>query len=113
MDYFLNNDFSPTLLMESPMQDDVTYNQLISLQGSSIKCQTLLGSQVSEGKLILIIGNNKKTTINGKNIKVTGQKKRIQEIVAMAVEKGFNIPEKSIKHYAKDNGEVEYVLVRW
>ena len=44
---------------------------------------------------------------------MTGQKKRIQEIVALATEKGFDIPEKSIKHYAKDNGEVEYVLVRW
>ncbi len=83
------------------MPNDVSYNQLISLRGTSIKCQALLGSHASEGKLILIIGNNKKTTINGKDIKVTGQKKRIQEIVALAVEKGFNIPEKSIKHYAK------------
>ena len=95
------------------MPNDVTYKQLISLRGSSIKCHALLGSYVSEGKLILIIGNNKKTTINVKDIKVTGQKKRIQEIMALAVEKGFNIPEKSIKHYARDNGEVEYVLVRW
>ena len=93
------------------MPNDVSYNQLISLRGSSIKCHALLGSQVSEGKLILIIGNNKKTTINGKDIKVTGQKKRIQEIVALAVGKGFDIPEKSIKHYAKEKG-VEYVLVR-
>ncbi len=95
------------------MPNDVSYNQLISLEGSSIKCQALLGLQVSEGKLILIIGNNKKTTINGKDIKVTGQMKRIQEIVALAVEKGFDIPEKSIKHYAKGRGGVEYVLVRW
>ena len=80
------------------MPNDVSYNQLISLRGSSIKCHALLGSHVSEGKLILIIGNNKKTTINGKDIKVTGQKKRIQEIVALALEKGFDIPEKSIKH---------------
>ena len=93
------------------MPNDVSYNQLISLQGSSIKCFALLGSHVSEGKLILIIGNNIKTTINGKDIKVTGQKKRIQEIVELAVEKGFNIPEKSIKHYAKEKG-IEYVLVR-
>ena len=42
---------------------------------------------------------------------MTGQKKRIQEIVLLALEKGFDIPEKSIKHYAKDKG-VEYVLVR-
>ena len=93
------------------MPNDVSYNQLISLRGPSIKCYALLESHMSEGKLILIIGNNKKTTINGKDIKVTGQKKRIQEIVALAVEKGFDLPEKSIKHYAKEKG-VEYVLVR-
>ena len=68
------------------MPNDVSYNQLISLRGSLIKYQALLGSHVSEGKLILIIGNNKKTAIDGKNIEVTGQKKRIQEIVALAVE---------------------------
>ena len=95
------------------MPNDVSYNQLISLRGSSIKCQALLGSHVSEGKLILIIGNNKKTAIDDKDIEVTGQKKRIQKIVALAVEKGFDIPEKSIKHYARDKGGVEYVLVRW
>ncbi len=94
------------------MPNDVSYNQLISLRGSSINCQAPLGSQVSEGKLILIIGNNKKIAIDGKVIKVTGQKKRIQEIVALAVEKGFDIPEKSIKHYAKVE-ENEYMLVRW
>ena len=95
------------------MPNDVSYNQLISLQGSSVKCQALLGTHVSEGKLILIIGNNIKTVIDGKDIKVTGQKRRIQKIVALAEENGFNIPEKSIKHYAKGRGEVEYVLVRW
>ena len=54
----------------------------------------------------------KKTAIDGKDIEVTGQKKRIQKIVALTVEKGFDIPEKSIKHYAKEK-EVEYVLVRF
>jgi len=86
------------------MPNDVSYNQLISLRGSSIKCNALLGSYVSEGKLILIIGNNKKTAIDGKNIKVTGQNKRVREIASLAVEKGFDISEKSIKHYAKDKG---------
>ncbi len=95
------------------MPNDVSYNQLISLRGSSIKCHALLGSHVSEGKLILIVGSNKKTTINGKDIKVTGQKKRIQKIVALSVGKGLNIPEKSIKHYEKGRGGIEYVLVRW
>ena len=94
------------------MPNDISYNQLISLRGSSIKCQALLGSHVSEGKLILIIGNNKKIAIDGKEIEVTGQKKRIQEIVALAVEKGFDIHEKSIKHYSKV-GDDEYVLIRW
>ncbi|MFC1694419.1 hypothetical protein ACFL1R_13050 [Candidatus Latescibacterota bacterium] len=93
------------------MTNDVSYNQLISLRGSTIKCYALLGSHVSEGKLILIIGNNKKIAIDGKDIEVTGQTKRIQKIVALAVEKGFDIPEKSIKHYAKEKG-IEYVLVR-
>ncbi len=43
---------------------------------------------------------------------MTGQKKRIQEIVVLAVEKGFDVPEKSIKHYAKIKDD-EYVLIRW
>ena len=73
------------------MPNDVSYNQLISLRGPSIKCYALLESHMSEGKLILIIGNNKKTSINGKDIMVTGQKKCIQEIVALAAEKGFDI----------------------
>ena len=59
-----------------------------------------------------MFGNNKKTVIDVKDIKVTGQKRRIKEIVALAVEKGFDIPEKSIKHYVKEKGN-EYVLVRW
>ncbi len=58
------------------------------------------------------MGIIKKTTINGKDIKVTGQKKRIQEIVELAVEKGFDIPETSVKHYASGK-DVEYVLIRW
>ena len=49
--------------------------------------------------------------IDGKDIEVTGQTKRIREIAALAVEKGFEISEKSIKHYAKEKG-VEYVLIR-
>ncbi len=95
------------------MPNDVSYNQLISLRGSSIKCHAFLGSYISEGKLITVFGNNKKTAINGKDIKVTGVKKRIQEIVTLAVGKGFDIHEKSIKHYAIGRGGIEYVLIRW
>ena len=94
------------------MQDDVKYNQLISLRRSSIKCQTLRGTYASEGKLILVFENNKKTFIDGKDIEVTGQKKRIQEIISLTREKGIDIPEKSVMHYAK-RGKEELVLVKW
>ena len=57
--------------------------------------------------------HDKKVDIDGKGIEVTGQEKRIREIESLAVEKGFDIPEKSIKHYAKHKGGIEYVLVRW
>ena len=45
-------------------------------------------------------------------VDVIGHKKRIRELVLIAVEKGFDIQEKSVKHYAKDE-ENEYVLIRW
>ena len=96
--------------------DNIIFSIRISLNAEnkgSDKCHTLLGSHVSEGKLILIVGSNKKIAIDGKDIEVTGQKKRIQEIVVLAVGKGFDIPEKSIKHYARCRGEIEYVLVRF
>ena len=83
------------------------------MRRSENMCQALLGSHVSEGKLILIIGNNKKTAIDGNDMEVTGQKERVQEILTLGVEKGFDIPYRSIKHYAKGNKGVEYVLVRW
>ena len=41
-----------------------------------------------------------KFAIDGSDIEVTGQKKRVQEIVSLAREKGFEIPEKSVMHYA-------------
>ena len=94
------------------MPNDISYNQLIIFQESSIKCQILKGSHVSEGKLMLIL-ENYKIDIDGKNIEVTGQKKRIQEIIALAEEKGFYFPDKSIKHYARGKDGVEYVLVKW
>ena len=48
------------------------------MRRSENMCQALLGSHVSEGKLILIIGNNKKTAIDGNDMEVTGQKERVQ-----------------------------------
>ena len=62
------------------MSDNVTYNQLISLRGTSVKCNTLRGTHVTEGKLIIGYGNNKKVHINGKDIDVTGQNKRVHKI---------------------------------
>ena len=94
------------------MTENVTYNQLISLRGTSVKSQVLRGSYVSEGKLVIVFGNNKKFDIDGKDIEVTGQKKRVREIVSLAKEKGFDITNKSIMHYAKGRGGIEYVLVR-
>jgi hypothetical protein len=94
------------------MSNDVSYNQLISLQGETVKCQTLLGSHVYDGKLILIDEKNINTTLDGKNIELTGQLKRIREILVIVKERGFIIPEKSVFHYVKNTDE-EIVLVRW
>ena len=46
------------------------------------------------------------------NIDITGSKKRIKELMLLARDKGLKVQEKSVKHYAKDEGN-EYVLVRW
>ncbi len=88
------------------MPDIVSYNQLISLRGTSVKFKTLRGAYVSEGKLVIVFGNNKKFDIYGKDIEVIGQNKRVQEIISLACDKGFDIPEKSFEHYAKKRGRV-------
>ena len=99
--------------MESPMQDDITYNQIISFEiNALVKCHHTKRSFIEKGKLILIIENSKKITISGKNIDASGHRSRIRELVSLATEKGFDIPERSVKHYAKEEGN-EYVLVRW
>ena len=95
------------------MQDDIAYNQIISFEkNASVKCHHTKRSFIEKGKLILIIENSKKITISGKNIDASGHRSRIRELVSLATEKGLDIPEKSIKHYAKEK-EVEYVLVKW
>ncbi len=95
------------------MRDDITYNQLIILRkNASLKCQQIKKSFTEKGQLVLIIENSKKIIISGKDIDASGDSCRINELVLMATEKGFDIPEKSIIHYAKDEGN-EYVLVRW
>ena len=94
------------------MSDDITYNQIIFLTNDSFTCQTVKKSFTEKGQFILILDDSKKITIDGKSIETSGNKNRIRELVSMAEEKGFDIREKSVKHYSKvrDN---EYVLVRW
>ena len=73
--------------MESPMQDDITYNQIISFEkNASVKCNHTKRSFIEKGKLILIIENSKKITISGKNIDDSGHRSRIRELVSLATE---------------------------
>ena len=96
------------------MQDDVIYNQIIIFrENTSLKCKQVKKSFTEKGQLILILEDSKKITISGMNIETSGHRSRINELLSLATEKGFDIPEKSIKHYAKEEDEIEYVLVRW
>jgi len=47
-----------------------------------------------------------KFVIDGSDIEVIGQNKRVQEIISLVCEKDFDKPEKSFKHYAKKRGRV-------
>ena len=47
------------------------------------------------------------------NIDASGQRNRINELLLMVIEKGFDIPEKAIKHCSNEKDEIEYVLVRF
>ena len=98
--------------MESQMPSDITYNQLLSHTNTSLTYQTVQKSFIEKGKLMLILEDSQKIIIAGKNIDTSRHKKQIRELVSMAEEKGFDIPAKSVKHYAKGK-DVEYVLVRW
>lgn len=94
------------------MSDDITYNQIIFITNDSFTCQTVKKSFIEKGKLILIIEDSKKITISGKRIDASGNRDRINELISMATGKGFDILEKSVKHYAKIKDD-EYVLIRW
>ena len=94
------------------MQDDVSYNQLIIVKKYAfIKCQLIKKSFTEKGQLILILDDSQKIIFSGKSIDASGHRSRINELVSIAEEKDIDIPQKSIKHYAKEKG-VEYVLVR-
>ncbi len=85
------------------MQDDVTYNQIIIFGGNtSLKCKQVKKSFAEKGQFILVLEDSKKITISEKNIDTSGHRKRIRKLISMAKGKGFDIPEKSIKHYAKE-----------
>ena len=94
------------------MSDDITYNQIIFLTNDSFTCQTVNKSFIEKGKLILFLKDLQKIIITRKNIDTSGHKKRIRELVSMAEEKGFDIPDKSVKYYASGK-DVKYDLVRW
>ena len=81
------------------MPNDITYNRILCYANSSITCQNIKKSFVDHNKLILILEDYQKITIAGKNIDTTAHKKRIRELVSMETRKGFDIPEKSVKHY--------------
>ena len=53
-----------------------------------------------------------KIVIPGIKIDTSGNKNRINKMVLIAEDKGFDIQEESVKHNAKNN-ENEYVLLRW
>ncbi len=107
------NDVDFSLFMENLMQDDVTYNQLIIFgENTSLKCKHLKNSFTDKGQLILILEDSNKITIDGKIIETSGNKNRIRELVSLVEEKGFDIREKSVKHYSKVRDD-EYVLIRW
>jgi len=94
------------------MSDDVSYNQVICMDNNSLNVNTVKKSFLEKRELILILENSRKIIIPGNKIDTSGNKKRINELLSIAEGKGFNIPKKSVKHYAKDE-ENEYVLVRW
>lgn len=94
------------------MPSDIIYNQIICYNNSSITCQNIKKSFVERDKLILILDNSQKIIISGRNIETTEYKKRIHKLMLMIKDEGFEIEEKSVKHYAKDEKN-EYVLVRW
>lgn len=98
------------------MSNDVTYNQIISINNDSIISHNVKRTFAEKSKLTLILDDSKKIIIDGKMVDVIGHKKRIRELVLKAKEHGYNLPMKSVVHYAKGksrNDIVEYILIRW
>jgi hypothetical protein len=98
------------------MNEEVTYNQIISFARDDVLIRPIAKSYAEEGKLILVLDNSERILIEGKEIDTIGHKKRIQELLDSAEEKGHAVDPKAVKHYAAvqtDEGTLEYVLVKW
>ena len=70
------------------MSDDVTYNQVICMDNTSLNINTVKKSFSEKRKLILILADSKKITISVKNINSTGHRSQISELFSIAEEKG-------------------------
>jgi len=98
------------------MQNEVIYNQVLSHAQGELRSMQVVKSYAEEGKLMLMLESSDKITIDGKKVDTTGHKKRIQELLDYAKERGFDVDPRAVKHYAADreNGiTVEYILLKW
>ena len=98
------------------MRDEVTYNMIISHSQGEVRSMQVVKSYAEEGKLMLMLESSEKIVIEGKKVDTTGHKKRIQELLDIAREKGYDVDPRAVKHYAmarNDGNLVEYILVKW
>jgi len=98
------------------MENDITYNQILTSSPTSLTVQTILRSFVEEGKLILILEDSEKIIIDGRDVDTTGHKERIQKLISLARGKGIDCDTKSVMHYAEiktDGTFLEYILIKW
>jgi len=98
------------------MRDDVTYNMILSLAQGEVCSMQVAKSYAEEGKLMLMLESSEKIVIEGRKVDTTGHKKRIQELLDFAREKGYDVDPRAVKHYAavRNGGSlVEYILVKW
>jgi hypothetical protein len=98
------------------MENDITYNQILSCSPTSLTVQTILRSFVEEGKLILILEDSEKIIIDGRDVDTTGHRERIQKLISLAREKGIECDLKSVMHYAEvktDEVCLEHILIKW
>jgi len=101
---------------EFSMNNEVTYNQIISFARGDVLILPVAKSYVEEGKLILVLESSEKILIEGKKIDSSGHKNRIQELLAAVSEKGCAVDPSAVKHYAiaqDESAVVEYILVKW